>query len=80
MFLYEIIGQVICVTFFVSSLVFGFLAYVHFEEEEGSLIGGLFLSILSIISILITYSSYKKPEIVGGLIVELIKSLIGIIL
>ena len=78
MILYEIIGDVICVIFFISSLFFGWLAYVHFEEEEGSLIVGLFVSILSIISILITYISYKKPDIVGGLIVELIKSLIGI--
>ena len=80
MFLYEIIGQVICATFFASSLFFGFLAYVNYEEEEGSLIAVLFCSILLIISIFITYTSYKKPEIVGGLIVELIKSLIGIIL
>ena len=76
MFLYEIIGEVICAIFFFSSIVFGYLAYVQYKEEKGSLIMGLFLSILSIISIKITYTSYEKPELVGGLIVELIKSLL----
>ena len=76
MFLYETIGQVICAIFFFSSLVFGFLTYVHFKEEKGHLIVGIFTSIFCIISIFLTNTSYKKPELVGGLIVELFKSLI----
>ena len=73
---YEIMGQAICVIFFFSSIVSGFLAYVHFKEDEGYLIVGIFSSIFCVISIFITNTSYKNPKIVGGLIVELIKSLI----
>ena len=76
MFFYETIGDTICVVFFISSIFFGFLAYVHFKEETGNLIVGIFSSIFCIISIFITNTSYKKPELVGGIIVELIKSLI----
>lgn len=81
MILYEGLGQITFVIFLIISILFGAVAYSRLTEDiEESLFekvtGGLFVFIILIISLPITYLSYKEPGIVGGLIMHLIGGLI----
>ena len=84
MILYEGLGQVTFVIFLIISIIFGVVAYSRLTEDiEESLFekvtGGFFVFIILIISLPITYLSYKEPAIVGGLIVYLIKYFLNFI-